>query len=151
MPDWTIKQSKYQLWLAAPRAARPKDLRSRQAVAKRLGVTTPTLRRWEVEPGWWDSVFAQARAIVGRELGSILRAMVIQARGGSVTAAKLCLEVLGVHHTKVQHEIDMRSDQLIVVLHPDALPPGQHPAQLPRSASQEIVDGVVIERLEATT
>ena len=146
MSDWTPMQQKYQLWLAIPARARPEALRNRGAFARRLGVTLATLRRWEVEPGWWDAVFQQARAIIGRQLGGILNAMAKAAQAGSVAAAKLCLEVLGVHHMKIQHEVDMQGDQLIIMLHPDALPPPH--LQLPQATRQsgEIIDGVVLER-----
>ena len=134
MPNWTIQQQKYMLWLAAPKYARPKALRSRRALAERLGVSTATLRRWETELGWWDEVFQQARGIIGRRLASILAAMATEAEKGSVSAAKLCLEVLGVHHMKIQHEVDMRGDQLVIILHPDAIPSlPQAQAQLPQS------------------
>ena len=151
MPNWTIQQQKYQLWLAAPNRSRPRNLRSRKTIAEKLGVSVPTLRRWETEPRWWDAVFQQARAIIGRRLAGILDAMATAAEGGSVNAAKLCLEVLGVHHKRIQHDVDVRGDQLVVILHGDALPsngatpslPQTQPlAQLPQStnASAQLID-----------
>lgn len=133
MPEWTVRQQKYQLWLAAPAAARPEGLRTRQELADKLVISPMTLRNWERLPGWWDAVFEQARAVVGREIGSILKAVVREAKAGSVQAAKLCLQVLGVHAEKIQHEVDVHQDQLILILHPAALPAPPAIPQLPQS------------------
>jgi len=133
------------LWLAAPKSARPRTLRTKSEVATKLVVSPTTLRQWENLPGWWDAVFAQGRSILGHELSDILKAMAREARAGSVQAAKLCLQVLGVHSEKIQHEIDVHQDQLILIMHPDAFLPRSNLLQLPQSASQETIDGVIIE------
>jgi len=140
MPVWTPRQLKYQLWLAAPRAARPKTLRKKSEIADKLVISLATLREWEALPGFWDAVFARARSIIGHELSDIMRAMVREARNGSVQAAKLCLQVLGVHADKVRHEVDIHQDQLVLVLHPDALPTPPTMLQLPQSDVANVVD-----------
>lgn len=127
------------LWLAAPSAVRPKDLYTKRAIAQRLRISSATLRQWEDLPGWWDAVFARARSIIGHELGSIIGAMVRESKAGSVQAAKLCLQILGVHSDKIKHEIDIHQDQLILVLHPDAVL-AQPPTvpQLPQSVVADV-------------
>ena len=131
------------LWLAAPSAARPKGLRRKRDLATRLHLSTETLREWEVLPGFWDAVFAKTRSIIGHELGDILRAMVREARGGSVQAAKLCLQILGVHSDKIKHEVDIHQDQLILIMHPDApqaqLLTQQPVLQLPQSNAANVI------------
>ena len=120
MPDRTIRQQKYQLWLATPSQARPKQLRTRRDVATKFGIGIETLREWEALTGWWDEVFAIARGILGKQLGNILAALGAEARKGSVAAAKLSFQVLGVHHENIQHQIDVHQDQLVLILHGDA-------------------------------
>ena len=145
MATWTPRQRQYILWLAAPSAVRPKGLRKKHDLATRLHLSTATLREWEVLPGFWDAVFAKARSIIGHELGNILIAMVREARGGSVQAAKLCLQILGVHSDKIKHEVDIHQDQLILIMHPNApqtqLLPQRHVLQLPQSNTASVTTG----------
>jgi len=116
MSDWSIRQQKYQQWLAAPANLRPKNLRTRKEVAGILGVTVATLQGWEEAPSWWDSVFATARGVIGWQLGQILFAMVQEAVKGSVQAQKLCLQTLGVANDRVEHLVQMQDDQLVIVI-----------------------------------
>lgn len=140
MADWSLKQQKYQLWLATPRSCRPKDLRTYKAVAERLGVGRTTLREWEVAPGWWEEVYSQARSIIGKDLGSILNSMVTEAINGSVPAAKLCLEALGVHVEEIKHRHTLESDRLVIIMHPNALPPTSPSLPSPTNQTNQTID-----------
>ena len=126
--DWTMQQQQYQEWLALPSTLRPVSLKSKEQVAKQLETDKDTLVRWEFEPNFWDEVFSRARAIIGHELGSILMAMVTEAKSGSVQAAKLCLEALGVHSDSLSLKHEFQDEQLMLLLHPDT-PKAEEEAQ----------------------
>jgi hypothetical protein len=100
---------------------RPREYKTKAMVSTSLGIPLGTLELWELLPGWWDSVFADARRVIGRELGDILQAMVKRAKGGSVPAAKLCLQALDVQADKIRIEGEMQSQQLLLILSPDQM------------------------------
>jgi len=82
-------------------------------------VRPDTLEAWQFLPGWWDGVFVNAQTIIGKALGDIAEALVIQAKKGHVPAIKLALESLGVSIEKIEHNVHVESDQLIVMLTSD--------------------------------
>lgn len=123
--DWTQRQRQYMSWVACPKPLRPKELRNEEQVAHSLGVTVAEMRSWQLLPGFWDEVFAIARGIIGEALPDILTAIVSRAVGGSVAAQKLALEVLGVHHDRIEHDVTVtrRNDQLVILVPSESLPP----------------------------
>ena len=113
---WTPVQQMVQQWMAMPKALRPENLRTKVALAKVLKTNTNLIYRWQTSPGWWDEVFKFARAQIGEDLPGILKSMVSQALAGDVRAAKLCLEVLGVHADKLVLQAEIKHDGLLVIL-----------------------------------
>ena len=109
-------QRKLQAWQSSPASVRPRGLKTEKQISKKMGIPISTLRMWELLPGWWDDVFIDARAIIGRELGGILDAMVRRAKGGSVPAAKLCLAALDVHVDKLRIEGEIKGEQLVLIM-----------------------------------
>jgi len=122
LPD-TILKSKYRLWSATPKHLRVSDLQTREQIATALQVDIDTVTRWEQTPDWWNGVFAYARAIIGRELGSIAHSAVQEAIAGDVSAMKLCHELLGVHSDKLELTHALKDDQLVVILRDERTPP----------------------------
>lgn len=116
---FTTAQEKFQLWQSTPRSMRPRKYKTEKQMSNELGIPIKTFRVWEKMPGWWDCVYADARRVIGHELGSILAAMVKRAIGGSVPAAKLCLQALDVHADKIRIEGDTHSERLLLVLAAD--------------------------------
>lgn len=116
---WTPRQLRYQAWLAIPTTHRPNDLTTKKEVAKWLGVRPDTLEAWQYLPGWWDGVFVNSQTIIGKALGNITTALVTRAEAGNVSAIKLAFEALGVSIEKVEHNVHVESDQLIVMLASD--------------------------------
>lgn len=113
---WTPVQQKVQQWMAMPKELRPKTLRTKAALARCLKLAPAVIYRWQATIGWWDEVYKFARIQIGEDLPGILKAMVSQALGGDVRAAKLCLEVLGVHADKLILQGTIKHDGLVVLL-----------------------------------
>lgn len=110
-----LKQKKYMTWLATPHSMRPSDLKTRTAMARRLEVDEDTLSMWELDQGFWDDVFTQARSVIGREMVPIMEEMARRAQKGSVQAAKFCFQILGVHSDKVEIKNTYDDDQLVLI------------------------------------
>uniref|UniRef100_A0A6M3L7M5 Uncharacterized protein n=1 Tax=viral metagenome TaxID=1070528 RepID=A0A6M3L7M5_9ZZZZ len=114
---WSLAQEKYQLWLAVPSSQRPIKLRTRADFARVSGIDEDLLCLWEQSAGWWDATFAIARRVVGRQLADILEATAREAIKGSVPAQKLAYQVMGVAAEKVEHQVNVDEDRLVVILH----------------------------------
>jgi len=119
MPNWSEKQTALQLWMGTPKEWRRKETRTLLDICRHLGIDREIVAKWMIEPGWWDQVFANSRYVVGSRTADILNAMVERAVGGSVQAAKLCLQVLGVHAEKLETVHTFDSDQLVVIMRPE--------------------------------
>jgi len=113
---WSERQLRYQTWLASPEELRPIEFSTKEDVASALKVSVETLDQWENMPDWWLAVYGIARNVIGEQLGDVLLAMVSKAKKGSVQAAKLCLQTLGVHADKLEIEHGMKDDQLVIVM-----------------------------------
>jgi DNA-binding transcriptional MerR regulator len=109
-------KAKYRTFLSVPKRYRPEGLKTAKEFADRFGVPAGTLLHWEQEPGFVDDIFAESRAIITRNMADILQSLVDRATTGSITAIKLALEVLGVHHDKVEVQHTRHQDQIILVL-----------------------------------
>jgi len=85
-------------------------------------------------------VYAEARAVVGDEVPEILLSMVREAKDGSVPAAKLCLEVLGVFTDDRGPRVDV-SQPLVIIMDGDGKLPPPAPLLPERSFIEEFVEG----------
>lgn len=94
---------------------RPATLKTEKSFAKFLGVTPETLTMWKYQPGFHDAVFGYAKAIIGDRMGDLLMAVLREALKGKVSAQKLALQIMGVHHDKVVHDIK-KTDRLVIVM-----------------------------------
>lgn len=117
--------SRYKVWRSLPPDERPDAIQTEREFAKYYGLSMATLRQWESDPKFWEDAFAIAKATIGRRLPEILTALAKRASDGNVPAIKLSLEVLGVHHDKVEHSVDFEDDRLIVIMPTGAAMP-QH-------------------------
>jgi hypothetical protein len=108
--------SRYKLWRSLPPDERPDVLKTDRDFAKYYGLSLSTLRQWESDPRFFEDVFATAKSTIGRRLPEILGALAARAAGGNIPAVKLALEVLGVHHDKIQHSIEFEDDRLVVIM-----------------------------------
>ena len=117
--QWSEKESTYIAWLAVPEDARPDGMETREDIAKVLDVTTDVLWAWEHKTGFWDEVFSKSRGIVGRAMPSILTSMTRRAQQGSVQAAKLCFQLLGVHADKLDINLKKNDDRIILIMPED--------------------------------
>lgn len=97
---WTWRQRKFMEWVALPKKRRPERAKTQSELAKILGVTPATLTSWKTYPGFWEEVRKEAQWLIGDSLGEIYEAMVKEAVAGSVPAAKLCLQCLGLFEEK---------------------------------------------------
>jgi len=122
MAVWSEKERAYITWLSIPEEFRPKDLRTKREITESLGVDQDTIWAWEHKVGFWDEVFAGARSVLGREMPAMLEAMLERAKGGSVQAAKLCFQLLGVHADKLEMNVTKQDDRIILVLPEEELP-----------------------------
>jgi transcriptional regulator with XRE-family HTH domain len=140
----TERQRLYEIWKATPPAARQEGQQTEEQVAALLGVTITTLRDWERQPEFWMNVFQESRRILGNSIPQVLDALVKKASGGSVTAIKLLLEVLGLHVDKIEQRVHMEDDRLVIVMAPDPpkdpLPASQQDAQQQQDQPLPITD-----------
>lgn len=149
--DFNWKQQRFQEWLALPHDQRPENFKTQQQVAAALAVHPHTLTMWKRKPGFWDAVYQDARAIVGGELPQIISAMVKEAKQGSVSAAKLCLQVLEVFKEEQTHKIEYVEPLTVVLNAPqysDQKPSDRLPNTKPKidhafSLPDDVVDGEV--------
>ncbi len=109
-------QQKIQQWMAMPKELRPAHIKTKAALARLLKITPGTIYRWQNIIGWWDEVYKYARLQIGEDLGAILQAMVREAVGGDMRAAKLCLEALGVHADRLILQGTITHDNLVIIL-----------------------------------
>ena len=116
MANWSEKQFALQMWQATPEKWKQSPYKTKKQIMEKLQIGEETANNWSLEPGWWDAVFSMTRGIVGERLGAILETMADRAEGGSVQAAKLCLQVLGVHADKLELEHSYNDDQLVLIM-----------------------------------
>lgn len=117
---WTEQQKNYQMWLGIPQDMRPDGLVSVDDFAREARLSADVLSLWETLPGFWDSVYERGRSVIGRSMADIMATMRDKATGGSVQAAKLCLALMGISTEKLDVRHSMDSDQLMLILDPDA-------------------------------
>jgi len=115
MENTSIIEDKYRTWLGTPERLRPAGLRTKKQFAEKLDVELNTLITWEMQPRFWDDVFARARSIIGGEMTIIMEALLERAASGSVQAIKLCLDLLGVHSDNLEIKHTYDDDQLVLV------------------------------------
>lgn len=135
---WTWKQQRFQEWLALPKSDRPEGFQHQYQVAEALGVHFNTLVNWKRLPGFWEAVYSNSRSIIGMDIPEILASMSHQAKTGSVSAAKLCLQVLEVLKEEQTHKIEY-TEPLTVILSPNQeLPKSQEsPKSIPSSVESD--------------
>ena len=88
---FTARQRKYIRWLAQGQENRQPDTEAE--LARLMGVTDRTLRRWERRTGFVEAVHGEALKLLGRRLPDILDALYKRAVKGDVPAIKLALAV----------------------------------------------------------
>jgi len=115
MSQTSIIEEKYKAWLGTPQRLRPVGLTTKNQFAKKFDIDPETLELWQLQPRFWDDVFASARSIIGSEMSSIMEALLERAEGGSVQAIKLCLDLLGVHSDSLELTHSFKNDQLVLV------------------------------------
>jgi len=115
MANISIVEEKYRIWLGTPQRMRPAKLTTRRQFAKEFEVDLETLDLWQVQPHFWDDVFAQARSVIGLEMSAVMEALLERATDGSVQAIKLCLDLLGVHSDSLELKHSFDNDQLVLV------------------------------------
>lgn len=125
LPLTNIK-AKYRTFLSVPMKARPSEMQTIKQFASHFNIQASLLRQWEAEPSFWNDVFGEAQSVLGRALADIMDALAVRAKAGNVNAIKLALEVLGVHHDKLEVQQTKANDQIIMVL-----PAGMAIPQLP--------------------
>ena len=149
--------ARYKLWSSLPTDERPQAIQSKKDFAAYYGVSLSTLRQWEADPKFWEDTFAMAKNILGNRLAEVLTALGNRASSGNIPAVKLFLEVLGVHHDKIEHTVDFDDDRLVVIMPAGmALPEHlQHSTKQPlqledNSLMYEMVDQPVMEKAAVT-
>ena len=144
--NWSEKQRRYQLWSAMPRSLRPDDIKTVKEFAKAIAVSPETLGIWECTVGWWDEIYLNVKAIVGRSLNDICSAMVFKAKLGNVPAAKLCLSMLNLHNDQAEANRDLLADQLVIILNANvsASKPGlPAPLVIDMPVQEKVVEEVI--------
>lgn len=135
---WTYRQRRYQELLTVPEDSRPEGCNTDSEIATTLGISITTLKGWLLEPGFWEAVSDIAAVYIGRHLHAIYEAMVKQALGGSVQAAKFCRAAVGLENRElaisVRHYDD---DRLVVFLPAEKGPP-------PKMVEAPVVEGKVL-------
>lgn len=119
---WTWRQRRFIKWCALPKEKRPDGLETQRKIGEFLGVGPSTLGAWKTYPGFWKEVYREAKICIGDVMPEILRSMAREAIAGSVSAAKLCLECLGLYSDEGQAPIQFK-DPLIFVMNRQGLPP----------------------------
>ena len=112
---WTWRQRRFIQWSALPKEKRPDDLQTQRQIGEFLGVSPITLGVWKTYPGFWKEVYREAKFCIGDVMPEILHAMAREAINGSVPAAKLCLECLGLYSDEGQAPVRVR-DPLIIIM-----------------------------------
>ena len=107
--------------------------KTHKEVADLLRISPTTLSKWKKLPGFWEEVYSEAKAIIGDAIPEILASMVREANRGNVSAAKLCLQTMGLLEERSGVKIDMGEPLVIVMNNSKSLP-------MPQPAI-EMVDG----------
>lgn len=117
-PGFTWKQRRFAQWISLPKSKRPPDCQTQKQFSELLGVSEYTLLHWKRLPEFWDLVYKEAQEIIGDKIPAILEAIATEALAGSMTAAKLALEVLGLMEpSKISVKVE---EPLTVILVEDA-------------------------------
>ena len=135
LPLTNIK-AKYRTFLSVPASVRPSQMNTVKQFADHFRIQASLLRQWESEPSFWNDVFGEAQSVLGRALSDIMEALAARAKAGNVNAIKLSLEVLGVHHDKLEVQQTKANDQIIMIL-----PPGMEIPQLPNYMDSTTLEG----------
>jgi hypothetical protein len=134
LPLTNIK-AKYRTFLSVPASVRPDEMKTIKQFAAHFRIQASLLRQWEQEPNFWNDVFGEAQSVLGRALADVMEALVRRAKNGNVNAIKLALEVLGVHHDKLEVQQTKANDQIIMIL-----PPGMEIPQLPNYQDSQALE-----------
>jgi transcriptional regulator with XRE-family HTH domain len=90
---FTGRQHRYIEWLAETKYNRTPS--TREELAKELGVSSRTLRRWQEKEGFGEMVKERTRELLRSDFPEILGALRREANKGSFQHIKLALEMLG--------------------------------------------------------
>jgi hypothetical protein len=112
MNEFNSTQLRYIDWLAASKFERSPT--TEQLLAKELGITDRTLRRWKLLPGFREAITQRARELLGEDLNEIYGALRREAIKGSFHHIKLALELTGEHTDKIK--VDDWRTELIELL-----------------------------------
>lgn len=100
---FTGKQARYIEWLAETKYDRSPV--TRELLAKELGVTSRTLRRWQKLEGFGQAVHDRTRELLKEDFPEILGALRREAAKGNFQHIKLALEMLGEYVPVERHEV----------------------------------------------
>ena len=93
MSEFTVKQRRYQQWLSTPKHAR--EIATQERFAKKLGVSSRTLQRWQELPGFLAAVNDIAIRALHPFTTEVLHSIGQQAAMGSFKHQKLLLQLVG--------------------------------------------------------
>ena len=114
---WTYRQKRFQELLTIPESKRPEGCQTDAEIAATLKINLTTLRGWTLTPGFWEAVSDIASIYIVRYLADIYKAMVKQATGGYVQAAKFCISMLGLENRELTLNVRHYDvDRLVVCL-----------------------------------
>lgn len=107
MSEWNAGQLRYIDWLAASRYERSPS--TEQLLAREIGVTDRTLRRWKHLPGFKQAIRQRAREYLGEDIPEVYAALRREAIKGNFNHIKLALELTGEYTDKIKIE-DWRTE-----------------------------------------
>jgi len=79
---------------------------SKTDLAKKLGISKPTLNKWMSDPIFIDIWYKRYMEIAGSELPHVINAMIREAQHGNVQAGRLILEHFGKLDTRVKIQVE---------------------------------------------
>ena len=79
---------------------------SKTDLAKKLGISKPTLNKWMADPVFIDTWYKRYMEVAGSELPLVIGAMIREAQHGNVQAGRLILEHFGKLDTRVKIQVE---------------------------------------------
>ncbi|MBD3268485.1 hypothetical protein GF373_17595 [bacterium] len=114
LEQFTPEQLRFIRWQAVPKNMRkPPTL---QEFADLLGVSHSTLLEWRRDSDMRMAVYEECRALEGDRLPEVLRTLSNRAVEGSEQSMKLYLQVHGYWRESEELDVNMKHQQLVVVL-----------------------------------
>lgn len=112
MSEYSDKQLLYLDWLAISKYERKPA--TEQLLAKEIGVTDRTLRRWKNLPGFREAITQRAREFLNENLPEIYGALQREAIKGNFQHIRLALELTGEYAEKqrVEHSGKIQTEDV---------------------------------------